>query len=144
MSQLPPAGVVLKDTSVTWRCKPHGVARINLGALAHWRQISQKSHLAWQWTDASNPRDTLRQSALWEDAVDVNLPTSHVDISVSGDRLTIVSAGYVPMAWVGCNVPGRFSDNGMPLEPHVPVHITFSPEEDQVGPRTFRVRGPGQ
>ena len=137
-------GVVLKDTSVTWRCKPHGVARINLGALEPWRQIPQESHLAWQWTDASHPGDTLRHSALWDDAVDVHLPDHDIDVSVSGDRLTIVSSGYVPMAWVGCDVPGRFSDNGMPLEPHVPVHITFSPEDDHDGPRTFRVRGPGQ
>ena len=137
-------GVVLKDTSVAWRCPAHGTTRLNLGPMDLWRETPKSSYLAWQWTDAAHPGDTLRQSALWEDAVVVNLPTSHIDVSVSGDRLTIVSAGYVPMAWVGCNVPGRFSNNGMPLEPNVPVHITFSPEEDQVGPRTFQVRGTGQ
>ena len=137
-------GVVLKDTSVAWRCPALGTTRLNLGPMDLWRETPKSSFLAWQWTDAAHPGDTLRQSALWEDAVDVNLPTSHIDVSVSDDRLTIVSSGYVPMAWVGCDVPGRFSDNGMPLEPHVPVHITFSPEDDHDGPRTFRARGPGQ
>lgn len=137
-------GRILRDTSLSWRCRPHGMVRINLGALAPWRQLPQDSHLAWQWTDASRPGDTLRQSVLWDDAIDVHLPNHDIDVSVSGERLTIVSSGYVPMAWVGCNVPGRFSDNGMPLEPHVPVHVTFTPEDDQATPRTFRVRGPGQ
>ena len=123
---------------------PHGVARVNLGAMAPWRQIPRDSHLAWQWTDISQPGDTLRHSALWDNAVDVHLQEHDIEVSVSDDQLTIVSSGYVPMAWVGCNVPGRFSDNGMPLEPHVPVHVTFTPEDDQATPRTFRVRGPGQ
>jgi len=136
--------VTLKDTTVTWRCPAHGVTRLNLGPMDIWRKTPEGSYLAWQWTDAAHPSDTLRQSALWDDAVEVNLPASHIDISASGDHLVIVSTGYVPMAWVECNVAGRFSDNGMPLEPHVPVHITFSPEADRARPRTYRVRGPGQ
>ena len=66
-------GVVLKDTSVAWRCPAHGTTRLNLGPMDLWRETPKSSHLAWQWTDAAHPGDTLRQSALWEDAVDVNL-----------------------------------------------------------------------
>ena len=118
-------GVVLKDTSVTWRCKPMARRASTSGP---WRPgvKPRDSHLAWQWTDASHPGDTLRHSALWDNAVDVHLPEHDIEVSVSGDRLTIVSSGYVPVAWVGCNVPGRFSDNGMPLEPHTsprPHHL---------------------
>ena len=137
-------GIMLKDTTVAWNSLPHGMTRINLGEMRAWRQAPRDSYLTWQWTDASHPGDTLRQSALWDNAVEVNLPECDIDISVSGDHLTIVSSGYVPMAWVGCDVAGRFSDNGMALEPGIPVKLTFSPEVHQIGPRTFRLLGSGQ
>ena len=137
-------GVVLKDTSVTWRCPAHGNTRINLGPM----DPGAKSRKRATWLGNGRTRRTLatpfgiRRCGTTPSTC--TCPDHDIEVSVSGDQLTIVSAGYVPMAWVGCDVPGRFSDNGMPLEPQVPVHITFNPEGDQAGPRTFRVRGPGQ
>jgi beta-mannosidase len=137
-------GLMLRDTAIQWNCSARGMTRINLGVMPTWREDPSGTYLAWQWTDEGQPGETLRQSALWESAVHVDLSVPDIDVSVSGQRVTMVSSSYVPMAWVGCDVSGRFSDNGMALESGIPVSLTFSPEVDHIGPRTFRVRGPGQ
>ena len=137
-------GVTLMDTTLELQCPSHEMSRANLGGWQAWCKSPKNTYLAWQWADAAQPGDTLRQSALWKNPVDVDLPAYDIDVSVSGDHMTIVSSSYVPLTWVGCDVSGRFSNNGMALEPGIPVNLTFFPEVDQIGPRTFRLLGPGQ
>lgn len=100
---------------------------VNLGSMAQWRTMPLDTYLSWHWKDDSS--QTMAQSSvLWCSPVEANLPAVGVNCTPSAEGFELRSDGYVPLVQLLASVPGKWSDNGMALEPGQPISVQFEPE----------------
>jgi len=102
---------------------------INVGPLAQWRTQPVDTYMSWQWKDGSG--ETLaRSSALWCAPVEANLRPSSVQCVKTCEGFEVSADSYVTRVQLLASVPGRWSDNGMSLEPGQPVNVHFRAESE--------------
>ena len=95
--------------------------------MAQWRTMPLDTYLSWHWKDDSS--QTMAQSSvLWCSPVEANLPAVGVNCTPSAEGFELRSDGYVPLVQLLASVPGKWSDNGMALEPGQPITVQFEPE----------------
>lgn len=123
------SGHVLRQTELEVQLNGRQSSMINVGSMAQWRTQPLDTYMSWHWKDASG--ETLaRSSALWCAPVEANLPPSGVQCVKIDDGFELSAESYVPLVQLLASVPGRWSDNGMSLEPEQPVTVHFYPESE--------------
>ena len=102
---------------------------INVGSMTQWRTRPMDTYLSWHWKDVSG--ETLaRSSALWCAPVEANLPPSGVQCVKTDEGFEVSADSYVPLVQLSASVPGKWSENGMSLEPGQPVVVNFCSESE--------------
>ena len=120
-------GQVLRQTELPLQLNGRQSTIVNVGPMAQWRTRPYETYLSWHWKDVSG--ETLaRSSALWCAPVEAKLPPSSVQCVATEEGFELSTDGYVPLVQLLASVPGRWSDNGMSLEPGRPVTVHFRPE----------------
>ena len=87
------------------------------------------TYLSWQWTDASGTLQA-HSSTLWCAPIDANLLDSQVRCIETAEGYELSAEAYAPLVQLTASVPGRWTDNGMPLEPGRPVKVQFHAESE--------------
>lgn len=122
-------GQVLRQADLEVQLNGRKSSMINIGSMTPWRNRPMDTYLSWQWKDVSG--ETLsRSSALWCAPVEANLPPSGVQCVKTNEGFELSVGSYVPLVQLLASVPGRWSDNGMSLEPGQPVTVHFHPESE--------------
>ena len=120
-------GQVLRQTELPIQLNGRQSEVLLVGDMAPWRTRPLDTYLSWQWTDASGTTQA-QSSALWCAPVDANLPDSEVRCAETEDGYELSAKAYAPLVQLLASVPGRWSDNGMPLEPGQSITVEFQPE----------------
>ena len=122
-------GQVLRQTEFSIQLNGRQSSTINAGSITQWRTRPMDTYLSWRWKDVSG--ETLaRSSALWCAPVEANLPPSSVQCVKTDEGFNVSADSYVPLVQLSASVPGKWSDNGMSLEPGQPVNAHFRPESE--------------
>ena len=123
------SGHVLRQTELEVQLNGRQSSMINVGSMTQWLTQPLDTYMSWHWKDASD--ETLaRSSALWCAPVEANLPPSGVQCDKIDHGFEVSADSYVPLVQLLASVPGRWSDNGMSLEPGQPVTVHFYPESE--------------
>ena len=109
-------GRTLNETQLHLDLEERSSTPVTVGAMDAWRTQPQDSYLSWHWTDASEV-PSLPSSALWCAPVEAHLQAPAVQCNRIEDGFELLANTYVPLVQLTANVPGRWSDNGMALEP---------------------------
>ena len=120
-------GRALNETQLPLDLEERRSTPVTVGAMDAWRTKPQDSYLSWHWTDASEVPSPL-SSALWCAPVEAHLQTPDVQCNRIEDGFELSANTYVPLVQLTANVPGRWSDNGMALEPGLPQKVQFTAE----------------
>ena len=107
----------------------HSSNALTLVHCSDWSDRLNDSYLTWNLTD-EHGHQIHHSSALWNAPVKANLVPAEVDWTRTDSGWELVSDTYVPVIQLNQSMPGHWSDNGMALEPHIPLHVTFQPEDD--------------
>lgn len=118
-------GDVLKRDSMDVDLAGHSSAFFSFGEASSWRPKPTTSYLSWSWHIADTP---CEGSSLWTAVASAELGSPTLEISATESSLTMTTDRYVPAVHLVANVPGRFSDNGMPLLPGARKTVRFVPE----------------
>jgi len=122
-------GQVLRQTEFPIQLNGRKSSMINVGSMTQWRTRPMDTYLSWHWKDVSG--ETLaRSSALWCAPVEANLPPSGVQCVKTDEGFEVSADSYVPLVQLSASVPGKWSDNGMSLEPGQPVVVNFCSESE--------------
>ena len=122
-------GQVLRQMEFPIQLNGRKSSMINAGSMTQWRTRPMDTYLSWHWKDISG--ETLaRSSALWCAPVEANLPPSSVQCVKTDEGFEVSADSYVPLVQLLASVPGRWSDNGMSLEPGQPVNVHFRAESE--------------
>ena len=122
-------GQVLRQTEFPIQLNGRQSSTIKAGSMTQWRTRPMDTYLSWHWKDGSG--ETLaRSSALWCAPVEANLPPSGVQCVKTDEGFEVSADSYVPLVQLSGSVPGKWSDNGMSLEPGQPVVVNFCPESE--------------
>ena len=120
-------GRILNEAQLHLDLEERRSTPVTVGAMDAWRTQPQDSYLSWHWTDASEV-PSPPASALWCAPVEAHLQTPAVQCNRIEDGFELSANTYVPLVQLTANVPGRWSDNGMALEPGRPQMVQFTPE----------------
>ncbi|MEE2918570.1 MAG: glycoside hydrolase family 2 protein [Bacteroidota bacterium] len=122
-------GQVLRQVKLPFQLNGRHSKVLPLGDIAPWRTRPFDTYLSWQWTDASGTLQA-RSSALWCAPIDANLPDPKVRCIDTSEGYEVSAEAYAPLVRLLASVPGRWSDNGMSLEPGRPVTVKFRAETE--------------
>jgi hypothetical protein len=118
-------GDVLKRDSMDVDLAGRSSAFFSFGEASSWRPKPTTSYLSWSWHIPDTP---CEGSSLWTSVASAELGSPTLEISATESSLTMTTDRYVPAVHLVANVPGRFSDNGMPLLPGARTTVRFVPE----------------
>jgi beta-mannosidase len=118
-------GDVLKRDSMDVDLAGRSSAFFSFGEASSWRPKPTTSYLSWSWHIPDTP---CEGSSLWTAVASAELGSPTLEISATDSSLVMTTDMYVPAVHLVANVPGRFSDNGMPLLPGARTTVRFVPE----------------
>ena len=122
-------GRVLRQTEFSSQLNGRQSTVINVGSITHWRTRPFDTYLSWHWKDDAG-KTLARSSVLWCAPVEAHLPRPSIQCVKTDEGIEVSAESYVPLIQLLASVPGRWSDNGMSLEPGQPVTVHFRPESE--------------
>ncbi len=118
-------GDVMKRDSIYVDLAGRSSGTFSFGEASSWRPKPTTSYLSWSWHIPDNP---CKGSSLWTSVASAELGSPTLEISATDSSLAVTADTYVPAVHLVANVPGHFSDNGMPLLPGAMTTVGFVPE----------------
>ncbi|MAV51361.1 MAG: hypothetical protein CL829_01210 [Crocinitomicaceae bacterium] len=118
-------GDVMKRDSIYVDLAGRSSGTFSFGEASSWRPKPTTSYLSWSWHIPDNP---CKGSSLWTSVASAELGSPTLEISATDSSLAMTADTYVPAVHLVANVPGHFSDNGMPLLPGAMTTVGFVPE----------------
>ena len=126
------AGDTIRSQDAEIEVEPMSSLPISMASMAEWRIQPKDSYLSWMLEGKDNA-PIVHKSALWVPFNEANLLSPKIRLQPTGNGCWLETQTYVPVAQLLADIPGRWSDNGMTLEPHTRLTVAFDPEDSLAG-----------